>query len=265
MKLAGRVAIVTGAGSGIGAAIARLFAAEGASVVIAELNPERAAATAAEIAAAGGGRPLAVQTDVASPPSVEALIVQTLDHFGQIDILVNNAATLVRGDLLATGEADWDLTMDVILKGTFLCSKGVLPHMIARKQGAILNISSGNALVAVGSMAYSAAKAGLLNLTKNMAIEYGEHNIRVNAICPGSVRTPIWQPKLDVEPQIFERLGRRIPLGRVGEPEDIARAALFLVSDDAAWITGDIMAVDGGSMAGRHSRELDPQSSGGVS
>jgi NAD(P)-dependent dehydrogenase (short-subunit alcohol dehydrogenase family) len=182
-----------------------------------------------------------------------------LDSYGQIDILINNAAMLTRGDLLATDEAMWDLNMNIILKGSFLCSKAALPAMIARKRGVIINISSGNALVAVGSMAYSAAKAGLLNLTKNMAIEYGEHNIRVNAICPGSVRTPIWQPKLDVEPQIFNRIAQRVPLGRVGEPEDIAKAALFLASDDAAWITGDIMAVDGGSTAGRHSRELDPQ------
>jgi len=258
VKLNQQVAIVTGAGSGIGAGIAKLFAAEGARLVIAEIDETRAAETQAAIEQSGG-QALAIKTDVSNRDSVQAMAAQVLNRYGHIDILVNNAAVLTRGDLLATDEAMWDLTMNVTLKGTFLCSKAVLPTMIAQKRGVIINISSGNALVAVGSMAYSAAKAGVLNLTKNMAVEYGQHNIRINAICPGAVRTPIWQPKLEVEPQIFERIAQRVPPGRVGEPEDIAKAALFLASDDAAWITGDIMAVDGGATAGRHSRELDPQ------
>jgi NAD(P)-dependent dehydrogenase (short-subunit alcohol dehydrogenase family) len=140
-----------------------------------------------------------------------------------------------------------------------LCSKAVLPAMIAQKNGAIVNIASVNGLTGLGEEAYSAAKAGVINLTQNMALKYGRFNVRANVICPGTIQTPIWQPQLEKDPQIFERLIPWYPLGRIGQPEDVARAALFLASDEAAWITGVTLPVDGGLMAGsyRMARELE--------
>jgi meso-butanediol dehydrogenase/(S,S)-butanediol dehydrogenase/diacetyl reductase len=131
-----------------------------------------------------------------------------------------------------------------------LCSKALLPGMVSRRQGAIVNIASVNGLTGLGEEAYSAAKAGVVNLTKNMALKYGRHGVRVNVICPGTIQTPIWEPILAKDPQVFERLARWYPLGRVGQPADIAKAALFLASDDAAWITGTTLVVDGGLLAG---------------
>jgi NAD(P)-dependent dehydrogenase (short-subunit alcohol dehydrogenase family) len=172
---------------------------------------------------------------------------------------VNNAALAEGEDLLEFDETVWDLNLDVTLKGVFLCSRAVLPAMIEQKGGAIVNIASVNGLAAFGHPAYSAAKAGVINLTKNMAVSYGGQGIRVNAICPGTIRTPIWQSRVEMDPQIFERLAKWYPLGRVGEPEDVAKAALFLASEDASWITGETLTVDGGLMAGsyRMSRELE--------
>jgi NAD(P)-dependent dehydrogenase (short-subunit alcohol dehydrogenase family) len=140
----------------------------------------------------------------------------------------------------------------VVLKSVFLCSKALLPQMLERHSGAIVNIASVNGLTGLGEEPYSAAKAGMVNLTKNMALKYGPRGVRVNCICPGTIRTPIWQPQLDKDPQVFDRLVPWYPLGRIGEPEDIARAALFLASDDASWITGTTLTVDGGLTAGSY-------------
>ena len=258
MKLKDKVAIVTGGGSGIGQAIAQYFAQEGAKVVVVDRLGEKAQGTAAQIAGAGG-EALAVMADVSDKEGVEAMVAQALERYGQVDILVNNAAVAEGEDLLQIDESVWDFNLDVTLKGVFLCSQAVLPAMIKQKRGAIVNIASVNGLAAFGHPAYSAAKAGVLNLTKNMAVSYGAHGVRVNAICPGTIRTPIWQSRVELDPQIFERLAKWYPLGRVGEPEDVAKAALFLASDDAAWITGETLTVDGGLMAGsyRMSRELE--------
>jgi NAD(P)-dependent dehydrogenase (short-subunit alcohol dehydrogenase family) len=147
-------------------------------------------------------------------------------------------------------EAVWDKDVDVCLKGVFLCSRRVLPRMIERRKGVILNISSVNGLAYLGNEAYSAAKAAVINLTQSIAVRYGPQGIRANAIAPGTIRTPIWQERIQKEPNIFERLKRWYPLGRVGEPEDVANAALFLASDEASWITGIVLRVDGGLMAG---------------
>lgn len=144
------------------------------------------------------------------------------------------------------------MTANVVLKGVYLCSKAVLPTMIEQKTGAIVNISSVNGLMGLSEEAYSAAKAGVINLTKNMALKYGQHNIRTNVICPGTIQTPIWQARLDNDPQIFDQLAAWYPLGRVGQPEDVAKAALFLASDDASWITGTVLTVDGGLTAGSY-------------
>jgi NAD(P)-dependent dehydrogenase (short-subunit alcohol dehydrogenase family) len=261
MRLKDRVAIVTGGGSGIGQAIAEMFAQEGARVVVMDLLSERAQAVAQRINAAGGVA-LAVDANVANQREVETLAAQTLKAYGAIDILVNNASIAEGNDILEIDEDVWDANLDIVLKGVYLCSKAVLPTMIAQQRGAIVNIASVNALTALGHMAYSAAKAGVINLTKNMAVNYGQYNIRVNAISPGTIRTPIWEPRLAANPALFDELAKWYPLGRVGEPEDIAKAALFLASDDAAWVTGETLVVDGGLLAGsyRMTRDLEVQS-----
>jgi NAD(P)-dependent dehydrogenase (short-subunit alcohol dehydrogenase family) len=258
MRLASTVALVTGGGSGIGRAIAARFAQEGAHVAVADLRRERAEAVAQEIVAAGG-EALPVEADVASGAAVETLVEQVLRVYDHIDILVNNAAMSRGDDIREIDEATWEFNLNVVLKSAFLCAKAVLPGMIARRRGAIVNIASVNGLAALGEEGYSAAKAGMISLTQNMAVKYGQYNVRANCICPGTIRTPIWQARVERDPEIFERLAKWYPLGRVGEPADIANAALFLASDEAAWVTGATLVVDGGLLAGnyRMTRELE--------
>jgi NAD(P)-dependent dehydrogenase (short-subunit alcohol dehydrogenase family) len=204
-----------------------------------------------------GGAALAVEVDVSDGAAVAAMAQQALDAYQRVDILVNNAAVARGDDILEIDEATWDLNLRVVLNSVFLCSKALLPGMLERRAGAIVNIASVNGLTALGNEPYSAAKAGMINLTKNMAVKYGPSGVRVNCICPGTIRTPIWQSKLDDDPTIFDRLRPWYPLGRIGEPADIARAALFLASDDAEWITGSILVVDGGLTAGSYRMARD--------
>lgn len=256
MRLHDRVAVITGGGSGIGQAIAVLFAAEGAAVMVADRFIDRAAATVKQITIAGGSAQ-AVAVDVADAAAVTAMAQQAVAAFGRVDLLVNNAAIAEGDDILTFDEATWNRNLDIVLKGVFLCAKALLPGMIDRRYGAIVNIASVNGLTGLGEEAYSAAKAGVINLTQNMAIKYGRHNVRVNVICPGTIHTPIWEPILHKDPQVFKKLARWYPMGRVGKPEDIARAALFLASDDAAWITGATLTVDGGLTAGNYRMARD--------
>jgi meso-butanediol dehydrogenase/(S,S)-butanediol dehydrogenase/diacetyl reductase len=258
MKLENKVAFVTGGGSGIGRAICQLFAQEGATVVAADLVPERATETA-ELITNAGGTALGLGIDVSDAAKVKAAIDKAIETYGRIDILVNNAGLSIGDRITDFDEAMWDLNMDVVLKGVYLCSREVIPGMAERREGVILNIGSVNGLVAIGESAYSAAKAGMVNLTQNMAIHYGDDNIRVNLIAPGTIRTPIWSERLKADPTAFDQLVPWYPLGRIGEPEDVAKAALFLCSDDASWITGAILPVDGGISAGNYRLNKDLQ------
>lgn len=258
MRLQDQVAIVTGGGSGIGEAIAMRFADEGAKLVIADREGLRADRVAAAIGVTGG-KAIALTVDVANGESVQAMAAAVLAHYGHVAILVNNAAISQGDDILTIDEATWDLNLAIVLKSVYLCSKAVLPGMLAQRKGAIVNIASVNGLTGLGEEPYSAAKAGVINLTRNMAIKYGQHNVRVNVICPGTIQTPIWAARVAEDPQIFDKLSRWYPLGRVGQPEDVAKAALYLASDDAAWVTGTTLNVDGGLMAGSYgmARALD--------
>ena len=257
MRFKDRVVIVTGGGSGIGRVMAQRFAAEGAQVAVVDRVGERADAVTAEVVTAGG-RALSVHADVSSSRDVKAMAAAVASRLGAVDVLVNNAAIADGDDVLLTDEATWDHDVAVVLKGAFLCSKAVLPSMIERHGGVIVNIASVNGLSALGNEAYSAAKAGVINLTQGIAVRYGQHGIRCNAIAPGTIRTPIWQERIDRDPAVFQRLVKWYPLGRVGEPEDVAHAAMFLASDEASWITGTVLPVDGGLLAGnfRMTREL---------
>jgi meso-butanediol dehydrogenase / (S,S)-butanediol dehydrogenase / diacetyl reductase len=263
MRFKDRVAVVTGSGSGIGKVMAQRFAAEGASVVVVDWKGDLADGVAGEIGDLGGTG-VGVTADVSVPGDVERLTKVALDSFGRVDVLVNNAAIADGDDILLMDEPTWARDVDVVLKGPFLCTKAVLPGMIEQRGGVIVNIVSVNAFAALGNEAYSAAKAGVVNLTQGVAVRYGRFGIRCNAIAPGTIRTPIWQERVDRDPQVFERLVKWYPLGRVGEPEDIANAAMFLASDEANWITGSVLTVDGGLMAGNYpmTRELLAQAAG---
>jgi NAD(P)-dependent dehydrogenase (short-subunit alcohol dehydrogenase family) len=258
--LANTVAVVTGGGSGIGRATAELFAREGATVVVADLHGDRAESVAKGIDDAGGTA-MAVEADVATPEGVDHVFARAESVFAPVDILVNNAGASLGNDLRTIEPDIWDRNFDIVLKSAFLCTKAALPRMIARRKGAIVNISSVNGLMGLGEEAYGAAKAGMVNLTQNTAIRYGEFNVRANCIAPGTVDTPIWNVRKAVNPNVMQELAAWYPLGRVGQPDDIANAALFLVSDAASWITGVVLPVDGGLTAGlfRMAKDLSPE------
>ena len=260
MLLSHTVSIVTGGGSGIGRAIAEGFAREGSTVVVADLHGDRAEAVAGAIDQAGGTA-MAVAADVSTPEGVAHVFERAESVFAPVDIVVNNAGASMGNDLRTIEPDIWDRNVEIVLKSAYLCTRAALPGMIARGKGSILNIASVNGLTGLGEEAYSAAKAGMVNLTQNTAIRYGQHGVRANCIAPGTVETPIWADRVAINPNVFTELAAWYPLGRVGQPEDIANAALFLVSDAASWITGAVLPVDGGLTAGlfRMARELSPE------
>ncbi len=242
-KLENKVAIVTGATSGIGAATARLFAQNGAKVVLCGRSTDKGMAVAEGINQAGGTA-MFITCDVTSEEAVKAMVQQTIDTYGKIDILFNNAGTMLPSIEIERQEYElWKETFDVNVNGYFLVSKYVKTHLLETK-GVILNNASiaGMQSYATGrSYPYSASKAAIIQFSHMMAKNYGEEGVRVNCICPGVILTPILHGR---DPKIYEE---RIPLGRVGTPEDVAKVALFLVSDDAAYLTGVVLPVDGGA------------------
>lgn len=239
-RLAGKVAIVTGAGQGIGAAIARRFAQEGARVVVAEIRAAPAGEVATSITAAGG-EAVAVPADVADPGSVQALADRTAELFGPPEILVNNAGIAVFSDPLQLSAADWRRCFDVDLDGVWHCCRAVLPYLLDAGQGSIVNIASVHSFEIIkGCFPYPVAKHGVIGLTRALAVEYARCGIRVNAICPGYVDTP-------VNPQeVLRSAAPLVPLGRVATPDEIAWPAVFLASDEASFVTGASLVVDGG-------------------
>lgn len=257
MSLSGRTAVITGAGSGIGRSIALRFAAEGARVIAVDRVGDRAAATTREVEGRGG-RASAITADVSRFGEVARMAREVHRLAGTPHILVNNAGATSGDGILDLDECRWDQDLAVDLKSVFLCCRAFLPTMLSLKSSSIVNVASVNGLFAYGEEAYSAAKAGVINLTKNLAVKYGPDGVRVNCICPGTIRTPVFNSELERDPQLFERLARWYPLGRVGEPEEVAACALFLTSDESSWVTGTALVVDGGLTAGSNlmSREL---------
>ncbi len=250
-RFIGKTALVTGAGRGIGRATALRLAREGAAVAVADIDAEAAHAVVKEIA--GIGRTgVAIEGDVALDETAPRLVLETERALGPLFLLVNNAARARKPTMATTGIEDFDAELSVTLRSVFLMTKAVLDGMVERGKGAIVSVASVNGLLCVGNPAYSAAKAGLINLMQSVAVEYGPKGVRANAVSPGTIRTenPSWTERLKRDPEVFQRLAKWYPVGRVGKPEDIAAAVAFLGSEDAAFVNGANLVVDGGLTAG---------------
>jgi NAD(P)-dependent dehydrogenase (short-subunit alcohol dehydrogenase family) len=251
MRLQDKVAIITGAGSGIGREAALIFAREGARVVVADLNDQAGKATAATIQGSGG-EAFYVHTDVSKAASVENMVRTTEDHFGQLDVIFNNAGIFPDADasVVNTSEEVWDLVMSVNLKGVFLGCKYAIPALLRAGGGSIINVASFVALMgaATPQIAYTASKGGVLSMTREIAVEFARQNIRANALCPGPVDTPLLQAIVS-DPVKRQRRLVHIPPGRFAQAREIANAALFLASDESSYVNGAAFVVDGGITA----------------
>jgi NAD(P)-dependent dehydrogenase (short-subunit alcohol dehydrogenase family) len=248
-EFAGRVIIISGAGSGIGRATAILFGQEKAAVVVLDWNGESAQSTVNEIER-GGGTGLALQVDVSNPQQVKAAAAKTVEQYGRIDILFANAAVQIIKPIDLTSDEDWEQVISANLKGSFLCCREVVPVMRRQRSGCILIASSGHALHSYpGYTAYAASKGGQLAMMRAMAIDCAPDGIRVNCIIPGATETPMLRAHFENNPEEKARLVAKIPMGRLATPEDIARAVRMLASDDGAFITGTSLVVDGGLLA----------------
>jgi NAD(P)-dependent dehydrogenase (short-subunit alcohol dehydrogenase family) len=253
MRLANKVALITGAGSGMGKAAALLFAAEGAAVAVIDVNEAGANEVAREITASGG-KAFALRADVSNPADAEKMVAETVKHFGKLNVLYNNAGIEGEANLTARFSVEgFDRVIAINLRGVFLGMKYAIPEMIKTGGGSIINTSSTAGFAGTkGGCAYVAAKHGVIGLTKTAAIEYGRRNIRVNAICPGPIATPLLerivghQKKKEVT---VDSMGAASPMGRAGAPEEIAKVALFLASDEASYANGAAFAIDGGMLA----------------
>lgn len=251
MRLKGKVAVVTGGGAGLGQAVAQRFALEGAQVVIAEINTIDGETTVEEICQAGGDA-IFIRTDVSQEAEVEAMVWAAVKRYGEIDILHNNAAVLFHKKEASAHQLTsevWDRTISVNLRGAWLCSKYVIPSIIRKGGGSVIHVASPTGLVGFANLtAYSASKAGVFGLTRAMAVDYAPDHIRVNAIVPGTMDTPMNAEYLS-DPQVRAKLIAKAPLKRLGAPNDVSGLAVFLASEESAFCTGGIYMVDGGQTA----------------
>jgi len=244
LQLGNKVAVVTGAGGGIGAAIARMLVAEGAKVALADIDPAKASAQAKTIDPAGKAT-RAIRCDVTDEASVDAMVSEAVEAFGGLDILVNNAGFTRDMRIVRMGVPDWDAVVDVILKGAYLCTRAAVPHLERRGAGRIINMSSRAHLGNPGQANYSAGKAGLIGFTRAMALELGRHRITVNAVAPGIIDTDAVRALPHYE-KIVEAATKTTPIPRIGHVDDVASTVVFLASAPAAYITGETVHVTGG-------------------
>ena len=255
MRLEGKVAVVTGAGSGIGQAIALSFAQEGARVVVGEISPEAGQSTVTRIESEGG-QALFVPTDVSDMRQIDGLFDRTLTAYGRVDVLVNNAygsatGTLAGdGNLLEVAEETWDRVMGTTLKSVFWATRRGVAEMVRTGGGSIVNMSSVNGIFAYGLVAYSTAKGGIVALTRCASVQYAKQGIRMNVICPGTVATGSTMPLFERIPGLREQMDAMYPRGTLGQPEEVASMALYLASDESSFVNGAVFVIDGGLTVG---------------
>ena len=247
-RLDGKVVVITGAASGIGGEAALLFSGEGASVCVADVSEEQGERTAAEARDA-----FFQQVDVTNSESVRAMYDATAERYGGIDVLYNNAGISPNDDagILETEEAAWQRVQDVNLKGVYLCCKHGIPHLLERGGGSVINVASFVAILgaATSQISYTASKGGVLSMSRELAVQYARQGVRVNALCPGPVETPLLMQIFGDDPGAYERRRIHLPMGRLAQPQEIANGALFLASDESSYVTGATFLVDGGLTA----------------
>jgi len=249
MRLEGKVAIITGAGSGMGRVAAQMFAAEGAKVLVAEYH-EAAGTETADLVLAAGGDATFIQTDVSKEAEAAAMVAAAMDRYGKVDVLYNNAGVMPELDhsVVDTDVATWDHVMAINVRGVFLGCKYAIPHMVEQGSGSVINISSFVALLgcSVPQDAYTASKGAVLSLTRSLAVQFGPQGVRSNAICPGPIETPMLMDWLVKDDAARERRLARNPTGRFGKPEEIVSVAIYLASDESRWTNGAHFVIDGG-------------------
>lgn len=249
-----KVALVTGAGSGIGRASALEFACHNARVIIADIDKQGAEETA-RLIHESNGQAIVIEMDVSNSKDVQRMVDRSIEQYGRLDFAHNNAGTEGRVDssrgTLGTTEEEWDRLMSINLKGVWMCMRAEIPHMLEGGGGSIVNSASISSLVGstAGFVAYSASKSGILGLTRSAALEFAPQGVRINAVCPGYIETPLWQKYIDEDPDLRDTLSKRQPIGRLGTAEEVARAVAWLCSDASSLITGVALPLDGGFTA----------------